>query len=273
MMLNAATPQHENHPPLISVLGRLDAGADRRVAPLMGAGDAQHAHHLRAVQRLLHHGRAAVPRRGQARRLCAPCRGHQGGAREGRQRGPPRDRGARRRHALSLGHVGARPRRAYRRAHQHDRARHLRAGQPRVRFRQGGISRADGRGEVSALCGEPARCERRDAARIQGPRDLRFQRRAHRAHGSGVRAVAARVVAGGFAFRLDHRHHEAAGGRVARRRRGFRVRGAPLQSRRRDQAAIRAPRRASAHRSLPRSVRQFRRQPARWSNRASTRIT
>ena len=258
MMLNAATPQHENHPPPISLLGRLDTGADRRFAPLMGTGDAQHACHLCAVQRLLHHGRAAVSGRRQARRICTSCRGHQGGTREGRQRRPPRDRGPWRRHALPLGDVGARPRRAYRCAHQHDRGRHPCAGQPRVRFRQGRISRADGRGEVSAFCGEPARCEWRDAARIQGPRHFRFQRRACGAHGPGVRAVAAGIVTGRFAFRLDHRHHETAGDRVARGGGGFRVRRAPLQSGRRDQAAIRTPRRASADRSFPRSVRQFR---------------
>ena len=51
-----------------------------------------------------------------------------------------RDPGAWRRHAFPVADVGARPRRAYHRAHQHDRARHLRARQPRVRFRQGDVS-------------------------------------------------------------------------------------------------------------------------------------
>src|ERR1041384_8392149 len=113
LMLNAPTSQHENHPPPVSVLGRLDAGADRHVATVMGATDLQREDHLRAVQRLLHHGRAAVSRWPEARGICPACRGHQGGARKGGKRGPPRDRRPWRGHALSVGDVWARPRRAY----------------------------------------------------------------------------------------------------------------------------------------------------------------
>ena len=75
---------------------------------------------------------------------------------------------------------------------------------------------------------------------LQGPRDPRLRRRAHRADRPRLRAVAAHVVAGGPAFRLDAstpRRQQAA----ALRAEGadFVVRGAALQSRRRDQAAIR----------------------------------
>ena len=73
------------------------------------------------------------------------------------------------------------------------RARHLHARQPRIRFRQGGVSRAHGRGDVSALRREPAQCRRRDAAGLPGPLDGDRRRRAHRADRRHLRGQPARI--------------------------------------------------------------------------------
>ena len=97
-----------------------------------------------------------------ARRLRAVGRRGEGRTRQGR----PRDFRARRRHAVAVADVGHRRRRAHHRADQHDPARHLRARQPRVRFRQGGVLQAHGRGQVPALRRQPARRRRQAAARL-----------------------------------------------------------------------------------------------------------
>ncbi len=145
-----------------------------------------------------------------------PCKGR---ARQGGERGTPRHRGAWRRHAVALGDVRARPRRAHRRAHQHDRAGHLRAGQSRVRFRQGGVPRTHGarRGfrSTARTCAMPT------ARRSPDYKDralLDYQRRARRVDRACLRAVAAHVLARGPALCLHHRHHQGAGRGAARPR-------------------------------------------------------
>ena len=229
--------------------------------------------HVRAVQRFLPDGRAAVSGRQDARRLRAPRRRGEGRARAGARRGPHRDRGAWRRHALALGDVRARPRRAHRRAHQHDRAGHFRAGQSRVRFRQGDFPRAHGRGDVPALRRELPRRRRRGAAALQGPLDRHRRRRAHRADRNCLRAVAAHVLAGRPALRLMHRHHEGAGrGAAAARARISSARSCIAIAATRSSCSTSAPPNccSPATRTTCSSITTA---AARWSSPATTRIT
>ena len=83
--------------------------------------------------------------------------------------------------------VGHRSRRPHHQADQHGPPRRVRAGQPRIRLRQGDVPAAHGRGDVSALWRQPARPGRPAAARLQGSLDRDFGRRAHRHHRRGLR--------------------------------------------------------------------------------------
>ena len=78
---------------------------------------------------------------------------------------------------------------------------------------------------------------------------------------------------GGSALCLDHRHHQGAGGGAARGRRGFRLRGAALQSRRRDQAAISSAPPNCCSPATPTTCSSISTADARWSSPATTRIT
>ena len=191
------------------------------------------------------------------RRVRAAGGGGQGRARAGCCRRRPGDLRPCRRYALALADVGLRPGRQHHDADQHGAARHLRARQPRIRFRQGGLPRAHGRGQVSALRREPAHGGRRAAARLQGPFDRDRRRRAHRAHRrdlpgqpARVRSRRPQVPAVG---RDAHRSGQGAAGRGRRLRRRRRachpragLRGLPQ---RRD--------RSHSHRPYPRSLHQL----------------
>ena len=149
--------------------------------------------HVRPGQRHLHHGRQDDAGRQAPRRLRPACRGGEGRTRAGQGRRQPRGVRACRRHAVALADVGARPRRPHHHAHQHDPARHLRAGQSRIRFRQGHLLSAHGGGEVSALRRQPADRRRQAAAEFPGPLDRDVRRRADRAHRHHLRRHAAHV--------------------------------------------------------------------------------
>ena len=71
--------------------------------------------------------------------------------------------------------------------HQHGRARHFRAGQSRIRFRQGDHSSSAWRRRKFPLYRrQPARADGTAAARLQGPRHRDGRRRAHRPHRRGA---------------------------------------------------------------------------------------
>ena len=126
-------------------------------------------------------------------RLCAARRRGQGRARQGRSG----DLRAWRRHAVALADVGHRPRRAHHRAHQHDPAGHFRARQPRVRFRQGGVSAAHGGGE--RFRSMPPICAAPDGQPLPGFRDraiVDVRRRADRADRRRLRRFRAGVESG-----------------------------------------------------------------------------
>ena len=105
------------------------------------------------------------------------------------------------------------------------RARHLRAGQSRVRFRQGDFLSAHGGGEISALRRQPARRRRQAAAEFPGPLDHDVRRRAHRAHRRHLRRHAAHVEPRRPAIPADRSDHRRAGRAAAQGRRRLRGRG------------------------------------------------
>ena len=139
--------------------------------------------------------------------------------------GSSRDLRPWRRHVVSVIDVGHRPRRQHHDADQHDPARHLRARQPRIRFRQGCLPRAHGRGKVSALCREPARRGRGAAAGLHRPLACDGQGRAHRAHRRDLRGQPARVRSRRPQIFPIGRDHDRAGQGVAPRGRRLRRRG------------------------------------------------
>ena len=234
---------------------------------------ADHQGDVHPGQRHLHHGRPGDAGRAAARRLRAARRHRQGRARQGQGRGRPCDLRACRRHAVALADVGSRPRRAHHRAHQHDRARDLRAGQPRVRFRQGDLLPADERGEVPALRRQPAHAGRQAAAGLPRPRDHHARRRAHRAHRHHLRRHAAHLEPRRPAIPADRFHHRRSGRTSAQGRRRLRRGG----DARRAQAGLRdvrdAQHRPDPDRARPRPVHQLRRTQCHGRVRATTRTT
>ena len=254
---------------LASTLALLD-----ELAPGLGADDAQRERHVRAVQRLLPDGRAAVPGRQDARRLRAPRRGREGRAREGAAEGRTvivahggdtlspsvmsgLDRGA---HIIALTNMIA-PDIFVPGNHEFD-------------FGKAMFLERMARGDVPALRRELARRGRRAAAAAS-----------RTARSSTVDGV--RIGLTGLAyeqsprmsspedlrFGSDDRHHQGAGRGAAAGGRGLRLRGPALQSRRRaSRCNTRAPPNccSPATRTTCSSITTA---SARWSSPATTRTT
>ena len=245
---------HADHPPRRH---RPAARSDERHALCRGGAGGRRASDLRPGQRHLCDGRRGDAGRQAPRRLPQARRRGEGRARAGCCLRRQRDLRPCRRHLVSLLDVEPRPGRQHREPDQHGAARHLHARQPRIRFRQGGVSRAHGGGDVSALRRQPAQCRRRDAAGLPGPLDRDRRRRAHRADRRHLRGQPARVRPRRPQILILGRNAHRAGEDAAARGRRLRGRGRACHPRAGLRALSQRHDRSHPHRPHPRSLHQL----------------